>query len=236
MKLDLSCIRYSKIDFKKGITIPEYLTPKLAEDVGIHIGDGSLYWCNKKKVSTEFFYSSHIEEESYRQYLLSLKRYLYNLPDFRRYRKGNEIQIRFCSLAITTFYNKVFGLPIGKKSQIATIPDIIFESKNKEIISSCLRGIVDTDFHFRIKASNGYPQLYASFSSKKLVEDLSFLFNKLKIKNTVTFDVKSFDKRFNRYDNKHQIYISGYERVGSYLTKVGFNNPKHFSKLKMGSR
>ncbi len=236
MKLDLNDVRYSNIDIEKGIKIPKFLTPKLAEDLGIHIGDGSLYWCNKNKVSTEFFYSSDLQEEAYRRHILSLKQELYDLPNFRRYQKGNEIQIRFCSLAMATFYNKVFGFPIGKKSQIAKVPETILKSNDKDIISACLRGVVDTDFHFRIKSSNGYPQLCAGLSSKNLVEDLSFLLNKLKVKNTTRFNIKCFDKRFNRYNIKNLIYISGFERVGAYLTKIGFNNPKHFLKLKMGSR
>jgi len=228
--MDLREVRYSQRDHEKGIKIPKTLTPDLAKDIGIHIGDGSLYWCNKAKVSTEFDYSFHVEEKSYRSYVADLKKKLYGLSKTRMYQYGNEIQFRFCSLAISTFYHKVLRFPIGKKSDIVGIPNLILDSNKKEILASCLRGIVDTDFYVRIKA-NGYRQMYAFFSSKNLVRDLSILLNKLKIGHATVFDVEKVDKRNNRRYKQHHIYISGYERFNDYLTKAGFSNERNINKI-----
>lgn len=43
IKFDVSGIDFSWADKRKGIILPTELTPKLAEIIGIHIGDGSLY-------------------------------------------------------------------------------------------------------------------------------------------------------------------------------------------------
>ena len=230
MNINLEKVRYSKVDREKNIKIPAVLTTELAEDIGIHIGDGSLYWSNQRKTSTEFDCSFHAEEKSYREYVLNLKKRLYNIPRFRTYQYGNELRLRFCSLAVATFYHEVLKFPIGKKSDIVGIPKLILNAKDHDILASCLRGIVDTDFYVRIKP-NGYRQMYGYFSSKNLIEDLSILLKKLKIGHTTVFNAKKFDKRSNRNYKMHHIYISGHKRFNEYVAKAGFSNEKNIKKI-----
>ena len=42
IELDISSIELSRKDVKKGIKLPAFLTSELAEDIGIHIGDGCM--------------------------------------------------------------------------------------------------------------------------------------------------------------------------------------------------
>ena len=239
MDLDLGSVRFSYRDKEKGIKIPKVLTPELAEDIGIHIGDGSLYRCNHKKTAYEFNYSSNINERDYLYYIIDLKKKLYNLQKFRVVnKKGIELNFIFNSLAIATFYENVLKIPVGSKVYIAKIPNIIKKSNNKKIIASCIRGIVDTDFCFCFLNRNGklYPRLMATFASYNLVKDLEEAFDLLSIKNNVNFYVAKKDKRFNKFYIGHIITINGYKRISRYIKLVGFSNPKNIKKLEVGPK
>jgi len=230
ISLDLTNVRFSKRDREKGITIPKFLTPELAEDIGIHLGDGSLYRCNHKKSSHEFAYSFNIDEKDYALHVLKLKKKLYNLQKFRLIKgKGKELRLLFNSIAITTFYTSVFNIPVGSKTYTCKVPDIIKRSNDMQIIASCIRGIVDTDFWFGFKHKYGklYPVLSAYFASPFIVKDLSDLFALLGIENYLKFNQLKNDKRFKEPHISHEITINGYKRINKYLKLVGFNNSKN---------
>jgi len=234
MDFNLNKVRFSYKDREKQIKIPKYLTPGLAEDIGIHIGDGSLYKCNSKRTTFEFSYASNIHEKDYLNYIIKLKKKLYNLKKFKLYQKSNEINLRFNSLAIATFYTNVVKIPAKSKVYTARIPKLIIDSKNKEIIASFLRGIVDTDFYFCFKNKYGklYPTLQGSFASVELVKDLKTAFDFLGIKNNIKLLQSCPDKRFNKSWLSNIIIISGRERVGKYLKLSGFSNHKNIERVK----
>lgn len=237
MELDLSKVRYSYWDKKKGIRIPNRLTEELAEDIGIHIGDGSLHYCNSAKSSTQIVLSSNVQELDYLDYVIALKKRLYNLNKFSIRENNNERDLVFHSIAIATFYNSVFNIPIGKKTYIG-IPEIIKKSGNKKIIASCIRGIVDTDFYFCFNEYKGYfrPVLLGRFLSFNLVKDLSELFDFLGIENRVKFYHARPDKRFNKSWLSNVIRVYDYKKIGRFLKIVGFNNPKNIKKLELGPK
>lgn len=48
MKFNLSKIKFSKSDINKSLALPEEVSPDLAEEIGLHIGDGSMnFYCGK---------------------------------------------------------------------------------------------------------------------------------------------------------------------------------------------
>lgn len=239
IKFDLDKVKFSYRDKEKGITIPKYLTPELAEDIGIHIGDGSLYRCNSKKSSSEFKYSSNIHERDYLLYIINLKKKLYNLQKFRFVRRREkELYFIFNSLAIATFYNYVLDMPIGSKVYTCNIPNIIKRSNNKKIIASCVKGIVDTDFYFYLHKRNSYfyPILRGNFASSNLVKDLSKMLNFLGIKHRVQFYKPRPDKRFKKSWLSNIIVISGHKEISKYIKIIGFSNPKNIKKIKKWAR
>lgn len=234
MKLDLTNIEFSKRDIEKGITIPTKLTEELAEDIGIHIGDGSMYKCNKEKTGYEFCYSANYDERLHFKHIIKLKKKLYNLKKFRVRKKGKELRFLFNSKVISLFYNRVFGFPFGSKCKTVDIPELIKNCKDKKVIIGCIRGILDTDFGLFIKHRYGtiYPVLEGSFASKPLVLSLSNLFDRLGLKYNVMLESKEFDKRTNKIYLSNNITISGYERINLFFNLIGFNNPKYHKKLK----
>lgn len=237
MDLDLRDVKFSKRDVEKGIIIPERLTPLLAEDIGIHIGDGSLYKCNRWKSTYEFLYASNIDERNYLNHIIRLKKKLYNLKKYRvRLKKGKELDLIFNSLAIATFFETSLGIPVGSKVYTAIVPVVIRNSKDKGIISSFLRGVVDTDFYFSYKNKKGkpYPVLSGNFASQKLVEDLSDLFRFLDIGHNTRYSFVVPDRRFNKSYIRNNLTVNGYSNMKKFISVVGFNNPKNIERLKNG--
>lgn len=233
MKLDISNVRYSKRDIEKGIKIPTNLCEELAEDRGIHIGDGSLHRCNSQKSSMMFSYSGNILEKEYINHIFQLKKKLYNVNRVNQYIYGNEIRIRFHSLAIATFYSNTLGIPIGSKKDFA-IPSVIENCNDKKIISAFLKGIIDTDFGLIVRTKYGkiYPSLVGNFANINLVLSLKDLFEKLGIECFVEERVKTYHKKVNKYYIGSRINLNGYERVSKWLNLIGFNNPKYNKKIK----
>lgn len=232
MDFDLSKVRFSKADKIKNIQIPKFLTLELVEDIGIHIGDGTMYKCNSKRTSISISHSTHTTEREYLEYVLALKKSLYNLQKVRKVIYGNELRITLNSIAIATFYNSVFNLPIGKKTKTIDIPKII-KNSNKDIIASCVRGIIDTDFSLTTKFRYGkhYPVLEGSFASKNLILSLSKLFSKLGISYNLLLNERKFHKKTNKFHTQHSIAINGYERIKRFLEIVGFSNSSKLKKL-----
>lgn len=237
IKLNSTEIKYSWTDKRKEINIPKTLTPRLAEIIGIHIGDGSLHLTGKNRKSPQFQYSCHIEEKNYcERFVIPLLKKLFNIKKIRRRRYGNEYRIIFYSLALTNFYSTIFGIPVGKKSRIIDVPKIITNSNNVKIITACLRGIVDTDFFLyfvkRQKNNSLYPVLRGTFASKKLVKTLKMLFERFGI-NCCRYSENRYDKRTKKTYPKHIVQISGKKNLEKFIDKIGFHNEKHINKLSL---
>jgi len=127
---DLSKIQMSKNDIKKGLKLPEKMTNWLAEDIGIMIGDGSITVCKRKHtVNYEISCASNLQDE--RDYYLN-KGLKYNLFDinfkFRERPCISVCELRTYSRGPFEFYNKIIGLPLGKKNKIGYLDP--FSQKN----------------------------------------------------------------------------------------------------------
>jgi hypothetical protein len=234
MRINKKYIKFSRRDNEKGIIIPKTMTAELAEDIGIHLGDGSLYRSGSCK-TLEFMYSGHIKEKDHMMHIANLKKILYNIQKVSLRQVGNELRMRLYSYAVAMFYTKVIGFPIGSKNNIG-IPNIIMKSNNKEVIAGFLRGLIDTDFSLVIrKRNNGpYPTLQASFASRKLIVDLQELFLKLDIKSSILLDIKRFHKIAQKVYIDNSIAIHGFKRVNQWINKIGFSNKPKFEKKIMG--
>ncbi len=205
----------------------------MAEDIGIHIGDGSMYFKKGKTGADAITVSSNNKEIDYLNYVLELKKKLYNLNKYRVLHRNNEINLKFHSLAISTFYNFVFELPIGSKDNV-DIPPIIMQSKNKEILTSVIRGVADTDFGLIIRTKYGklYPSLEGKSKSKKLIISISKILDKLKIPYYLECDVENIDKRTKKTYVIHKIIINGFKRTNLFLKKIKPKNSKYLKRIK----
>lgn len=132
-------IELSQKDKEKELKLPYTLTSLLAEEIGIHLGDGFL-----SEEKNDFRVKGHRidEKDYYDTFLKKLYKELFNL-DLNMKDYGDSYGFELYSQAISNFKKKVIKIKPGVKDKI-TIPKIIKQS-NGEITSAFLRGLFDTD-------------------------------------------------------------------------------------------
>lgn len=212
---------WSLSDKKRKIQLPK-LTEKIAELVGIHIGDGHL---GNRPIKNEYLFQITGHSEKDRQYydtfVVPLINELFNVKPRLNIKKNEKtINIRVYSKGVFTYLNNEFSLPIGKKKCIR-IPEQFFNSN--ELLSACLRGIIDTDFFFSLNEKHNI--IGAWFSEKTLVRDINKGLSQLGIKSTTYYDRGYLDKRTNKYYNRHKIHISRKNDILAWYEKIGTHHP-----------
>lgn len=214
-------LSYSLADIKRKITIPTKITGDVAEEVGIHIGDGNLNMCKDKNGFFAYRYSisGDLRDELlyHTQHIAPLIKKIYNLdPRFLRRENKNNIDTRYASRAVIDFKNKVLGLPIGPKKDIE-IPEVIM--KDNELSKRCVCGILDTDFHITSSFS-----ISGKIHGLKVVKQIHEILDRNKIKHV-----------FRLYSDYGRFYIPQKEsRIIVFKWKM--NNPKHLTKFEVFDR
>ena len=81
MLVDPELIKHSVFDLRKNIRFPKEMTCELAEEIGIHLGDGCLrYYENAKQKGYAYSVSSGHDERAYLEnVIIPLMKNLYNL-------------------------------------------------------------------------------------------------------------------------------------------------------------
>jgi hypothetical protein len=165
-------------DIRNNIKLPKSITEDLAEEVGIHIGDGNLNNIKTKQGWNSYQYriDGNLTDEFlyHNEFIKPLMRKLYNCNGYQVItRNRNSIQSNFRSKLIFCYKNKIFGLPIGSKINIE-IPEPIFE--NDQFAKRCIVGILDTDFNLNRNISfNG------QLNSLKVIKQMDNLLTKFSI-------------------------------------------------------
>ncbi|MFH2028210.1 MAG: LAGLIDADG family homing endonuclease [Nanoarchaeota archaeon] len=218
LELNIKNINITKGDIKKGVKIPNMLTPKLAEEIGMHIGDGYL---SDKKREFRLKGNKKDEKEYYDSFVKQLYKDLFRI-DLKIKEYESTYGFEIYSTAISEFKSKVIGIPRGRKDNIV-IPDII-KVNNLEILTSFLRGLFDTDgnihFQSRYGYKNYYPLISISQKSVKLIKEICTLLEML-----------GLSPSFYIGKNYASVSLYGYESLKRYIELIGFHNPKHLKKI-----
>jgi len=225
MKFDLSKINFSKSDLNKKIILPNKMTLDLAEEIGLHIGDGSMNFYSNKGL---FQLRGHIEDDKphYENRIKKLYKKLYNLDiSIREMKSTGVIGFQIWNSAIVEFKNKIIGLPLGKKNDIK-IPSII---NNKNLFFSFLRGLFDTDGCLYIENKRGkpYPRIEIGTVSGPLCLKKVSLAKKYGL-NASYYISKRKEKNWN---DIYKIAFNGFNNFEKWIKNVGSNNPKHVAKF-----
>ncbi len=205
-------------DIKRRIKVPEEMTPELAEEIGIHIGDGNLFIATDKQGSRSYRYGISgdlINEYLYHaEHINKLMKGLYNLsPCLIKREDKNCIESAYKSKAIVQFKNNILELPIGPKTEIKIPKKILGD---KELQKSCMAGIIDTDFSLtQCLAITG--KLNSLFITKEMHKIL---------------DENNISHKYKLYNEYGRFYI---QREGAIkiIEEWKLNNVKHLSKYRM---
>ncbi len=208
-------IKPSWADIKRKIKIPEEMTEKLAEETGIHIGDGNLYVNTNKEGFKSYNYniSGDLTDEYlyHTEHIAKIMKYLYNIEGWFLERVNkNSIESRYKSKAIVEFKNKILNLPVGPKKNIEIPKDIL---SNNEYMKKCIVGIIDTDFSITSSLA-----ISGKINNLLVTKEIHKFFNKNKIKHI-----------YRLYQNYSRFYINKPEAI-KIITDWHLNNPKHISK------
>jgi len=147
-------------DKSKAIKVPKELDEDLAYLAGALVSDGHL---SKSSIDISCYESGF--KDSVKDKLTK------KFGRFDSYYQDNRVYL--CNLFAPFFFNKVFNIPIGKKSRIVGIPEIIFKSDDK-VVSSFIKGLFDGDGTCRGGLS------YKTYS-QDLAEGLTYLLARLGI-------------------------------------------------------
>jgi len=201
----------------KPIKKPEF-SEKLAEFVGIILGDGSI---GKSQISITL----HSEDDKeYSVFVVNLIKKLFNVyvgvclkKNFKavRYNVSRTELIRFCT--------KKLGLKQGDKiKQQVDIPGWI--KRNKRYSIACARGLMDTDgciFIHKYKVNGrwySYKKLSFRSYSKPLFKSMHKILRNIGLTPRVA--------------GENDLRIDSVAGVQNYFRIVGSNNPKHLKKLR----
>ncbi|MBN2127645.1 MAG: hypothetical protein JW703_04630 [Candidatus Diapherotrites archaeon] len=212
--------------------LPVSLSEELAEEFGIHTGDGHLSF-RKYGVNTVYEYgvsSSGDELDYVLGFIKPLIKKLYSLEvKLYKDKRSNTISFQYKSKSLLIFKKKL-GFPLGKKDSIE-IPKVILESP---FITDFIRGYFDTDgclqFKNRNKKAAPYPVLDMGGKSKKLVTQINdFLLS-------VGFTTSLVQSSCLHYETKvicprTRIFIYGKKNLKKWVELIGFSNPKNINKF-----
>lgn len=216
---DTSSIRLDKTYGKnKDIKFPDKLTSELAEEIGMHVGDGFL---SAKRYEYRLKGNKN-EREYYDKFIRTLFKRLYNVDiNLKDYETTYGFELYSKSLWI--FKSRILGIPAGRKNDMA-FPEVI-KVNNQEILTAFIRGVFDTDgsvsFIKKYKTlGNYYPVISLTLKSKKLIIEIKEILAMFGLEPRSSFD-----------GDYYRIDLNGYKRLEVYSKLIGWHNPKHLRKV-----
>ena len=210
----------------KPVRLPTELTGDLAEEIGMHISDGTM---SKLAVN----YCGHEDDDgAYLRYrVLPLLKRIWGIKkvSWKAERDNKCLKLLLCSRRIVIFKEKVLGLPCGAKEGIQ-IPEIVM--KRHSLVERLMSGLFDGDGSLSFKSKWGlghtYPVISYSSSSEPLMRQLQRQLRGL------GFVIPK--KLWERNDGTWFLAINGDRNYERWMNTVGFNNPKHLTKVVLYER
>lgn len=226
---------FSDYDVKAKVKIPELSSELLAYETGVHIGDGSLHITKGGTHSVRFYGHGEDDWIFISEIMPRIIKQLYNKEvKAKKSSDSNKCVLNICSKAIATFKQDL-GLSVGKK-KMTDLPDFVKQDKN--LLTSCIRGIADTDFSLYFtkneKGKYSEPVISCVLDNKQLVQNLAKYLENLGFKVNLRLDVKR--TRNGKQLTEHHLTIYGKNSLEKWMDVIGFHNPKQSSKYELWKR
>lgn len=219
-------------NFKKPVTIPKELTPELAEEIGLHIGDGSMnFYKSKNKLRGLYQLRGHISDDKdhYTQRISYLYSKVYGFkPKMREMKSTGVYGFQIWSDNLINFKHKIIGLPLGPKTNIS-LPKMFIEKQN--LLTPLLRGIFDTDGCLYIERKNKklYPRIEFKTVSNTLATDIRDCLEKLGLRATKYCLLRKEEN----WNNLYTIAVRGEVMLDKFFKIIQPANPKHIKKFNL---
>jgi intein/homing endonuclease len=202
----------------KSITSPKY-SKKLAELIGIVLGDGNLHMLNKQSYMLRIAGHSVLDKDYLSNYVYRLCYDLFNIsPKIYYSKRSQEMLVLVHSKAVVEF---LIGAGLFTGNKITTkvdIPHWIID--NKSYIQACLRGLIDTDGSI-FRMSNKDPHLLR----------LSFTNYNITLLTSTRNAFIALGYFPSKIITGHSFFISRKTDIVKYLKEIRFSNQKHIKRL-----
>ena len=215
------------------------ITSEISELAGIFAADGSM-----QQNHICFWGNPNADKDFYDRYISDLFLKAFNIKIRPHEKKSNSVYgFYVCNKEIINFFNKILEFPIGNKTYSVKIPNVIYKSKDKKISCAFIRGFFSGDgcLNFDKRYSNNqkilkiihtYPRIQINCVSKKIIQQLSEMLNKINIKNFIS---KKISKKKNEVDS-YMLQVSGRIMLDRWVKEIGFSNSNHFSRYEIFKR
>jgi hypothetical protein len=198
------------------------LNSKIAELIGMHVGDGTLYKTNRGLVWE--LRGALDERDYYDNNVVPLLLLIFKKKFAAKFRSGGKngcYGVQISKKEVSSFFLD-YGFHYGCKTYNVRIPEYIFNS-SKKIKFAFIRGLFDTDGCLRFDKNrtqiNYYPKIEFVSTSPKLIDDLSCLLTELDFRNYIW------------KDNKHsKLCVAGKTMLSKWMTEIKPKNSKHLNK------
>ncbi|MGV8150534.1 MAG: LAGLIDADG family homing endonuclease [Candidatus Woesearchaeota archaeon] len=210
----------------KKIILPEKMTEDLAEETGLHLGDGSMNFYNGKGL---YQLRGHFEDDK-PHYILIIKplyKRLFNIDVSLRDMPSTRVfGFQLWSDELINFKKNILGLPLGPKRDFL-VPSII--SENDEFSKSFIRGFFDTDgcLYLEYKNHKLYPRIEMVSISGRFITQMHMILLRLGFR--VTYEIREDIPRHNY--SIHKLSIRGMDMTKKWFSEIKPNNPKHIRKF-----
>jgi len=238
-RLSRQKIEFSKNDIKRGLKLPERLTPALAEDIGIMVGDGNIgFFTGLGHGNYEVGVTGNMITDYHflSRYVKGLKLKLFGLGFYFQVRPAiKTCRLRMYSKGLVNFYNKTIGLPLGSKKNVG-IPDIILNSDiiNKKFF---LRGLADTDMTLIFKRVKKdvlhYPVIKLGTVSINLVLHVKKMLEDIGFGPSISLNMEAYHTKAKKTYRTHQLYLNGKRNLQKWVQEIGFKNPKNLLRYNL---
>jgi intein/homing endonuclease len=210
------------------IKLPNKMNLLLAEEVGLHLGDGSMNYYNNKGL---YQLRGHIidDQEHYQLRIKWIYKKLFNIDlNLRKMPSCGVYGFQIWSNELVKFKEEFLGLPLGKKIEFGIPKEII---DNLGFSKSFLRGYFDTDGCLYLENKNGkpYPRVEMSTISQTFACQLNETLTKLGFKSSYYIEKRG---KYG-WQDLHRFIVRGDNMTKKWFDEIKPKNPKHNKKFSL---
>lgn len=212
------------------------LTPSVAADTGVHLGDGSLY-IQQKGIDTTYSYSitgNALDDQLYLLgHVIPTIESAYNIHKFGVHLapEATWMSIVYQSKDIALFKHNTLGLPNGRKID-PSIPLMVVD--NAKLMKCCIREILATDgvlgfYDASKKGLHKYGRIQIKMTARRIIDQIGrFLLDEFGIESSCRYnaDPAGFGRRA-----RHILQINRFQDIETWRNEIGFSNPSHISRM-----